>query len=438
MITKLFETFETLHTTSGRNAKRAVIAEVLTDERLKAIATEILQATYDPMVTYGVTVSKSLVPPSSPVSMGAEALMEHWGTTKSLLHDLSRRRITGSAAKQAVTNILSPLTADEQKWFIGIFNRNLRIAGVSTTTWSEFIDGLENPVSPQLCVPYDGSSFNEEWFAEEKLDGIRCLLVWNKEQNTVEVYSREGKPLHNHGHIDRAIMNAQIDSCVLDGELIADSFAETQKIVSTQTPHKDAHKVKFHVFDILSLDEWNNKKCVTPLRERKDRVFEVVDSIGDFDVVISVSYTIVTSSSHAEAYMAKMVSAGFEGIIIKKPNSYYEFAKTKIWQKLKPTADADLRIVGAVEGEHGAAGTLGALIVEGIANFGGNEYDVRSEVGTGFTAKDRVELWNQYRIGTLVGQIAEIRFQEVSQDQTTGKFSLRFPRYVRMRPDKTS
>lgn len=485
---QIFDYFDRIHATKGRNEKIKLIEELIalaeaTPTMLQTLR-EILQYTYDPYITFGVTVKAPTV--GTIESPNETNLEEHWIATKALFDKLANRELTGRAATTACQIILSQVPPNYMKWYVGMFNRNLRIAGVAAKTWAEYIDGLTNAIAPQLCEPFDNRTIDTPFFCEPKYDGIRAVFV-PREDGTVVALSREGKPIHNVEHIIAAIQKADANKIVLDGELFVTDFHTTQSITSTQTAHPLANTLVFYAFDAIPLSEWEAQEGKIPLFQRKQILQAVVDEINGIPrstreaqmaalkermsqsriftlsdeqtdagpvkldvrevepekitlipeidessfIVRFVPCRLIGSNHTSEALFREAVARGFEGIILKEHDCPYIFKRSKKWMKVKPTKDCDLPIIGAIEGEHGAAGTLGAIIIQGTVMFNDRPHKVTTKVGTGFTGKERKELWEAHQRGDLIGRMVQVTFQEPDIDG-----ALRFPSFQRMRDDR--
>lgn len=470
----IFEYFDRIHATKGRNEKikliEELIAEVSKTPWLMDSLREILQYTYDPYITFGVTVKE---PKQTLVeSLSDEELASHWVDTKATFDRLASRELSGRAATWAVQAILTRVPTNIRKWYVGMFNRNLRIAGVAASTWSKYVDGLTNNISPQLCDKFDNRTIDTPFFCEPKYDGIRAVFI-PREDGTVVALSREGKPINNVEHICAAIRKADANKVVLDGELFITDFHTTQSITSTQTPHPLANTLVFYAFDAIPLDEWNAQEGKIPLYQRKQILRAVVDEINgivrpapqhteriihlseedepivakelsperisnvpEIDessfIVRFVPCRLIGSNSTSEALFREAVARGFEGIILKEHDCPYIFKRSKRWMKVKPTADADLPVIAAIEGEERLVGSLGALVIQGTVMFNNRPYKVTTKVGTGFTDVQRKELWEAHQRGELIGRIVQVTYQEPDIDG-----ALRFPSFERLRDDRT-
>jgi DNA ligase-1 len=123
---------------------------------------------------------------------------------------------------------------------------------------------------------------------------------------------------------------------------------------------------------------------------------------------------------------AQAIAGGYEGIMIKDPDAYYECKRSTAWLKLKPFIEVSLEITDVEEGTGKNKGKLGALVCSG-------EDDGRTivvNVGSGFTDADRDRFYSAR--SSLPGNVVEVRADAITQNQD-GTYSLRFPRFLRFR-----
>jgi DNA ligase-1 len=128
---------------------------------------------------------------------------------------------------------------------------------------------------------------------------------------------------------------------------------------------------------------------------------------------------------------AAALAAGHEGVMLRKLDAPYKCGRSTfnegILVKVKRFNDQEARVVGVEEQMHNenerqrdafgrtkrstaqegktAAGVLGALVVVGV---GGDYAGVQFNVGTGFTAAQRVHLW-QHR-AKLTGELVTVKY----------------------------
>jgi len=236
--------------------------------------------------------------------------------------------------------------------------------------------------------------------ASTKLDGIRCCII-----NGVAV-SRTLKPIPNK-HIQELLSKPTYNG--LDGELILgdtthpDCFRRTTSAVMSHDKAIDGFT--YHVFDDFS----------DPTMPFVDRLQSVCDRVSEYpDFIQVVRHEWILNTEELLAYEQEKVEAGNEGIMIRSQHGAYKYGrsteKEQILLKVKRFSDSEAIVTGFEELCHNdnvatidatghakrsshqankrAAGTLGHLIVKDVVT------GVEFGVGTGFSANDRQEIWN--------------------------------------------
>jgi ATP-dependent DNA ligase len=290
---------------------------------------------------------------------------------------------------------------------------------------------------PMLCKTFDPEKHVIDpaigVLLEPKFDGLRCLVRIG--DNDIEAYSRNGKPFWNIDHILAEIRAraAEDDTSgwILDGELYTTDWNLSMGIVkSSKTKHPDAEKVKLHVWDLVSLDDWNKGAATRPLYDRKFSLAALFSNMQHVHIVPGrIAHTLEEAATIYQEYLA----AGYEGAILKRENSEYKLGvRSPDWLKWKDWTDADLTIVDAVEGVGKRTGKIGALMLKGKIEWRNKDYDVETEVGS-FRCDDAqlTEMLEMHKRQELVGLVAEIRFQDI-----TVEGACRFPVFYRLRTDK--
>jgi DNA ligase-1 len=249
---------------------------------------------------------------------------------------------------------------------------------------------------PMLADPVDLSILKYPVVVSPKLDGVRATIV------SGTLLSRSLKPFAN-----RALAALQSDY-PLDGELIvgapnsASCFRDTMKVISAfEAPIKD---LKFHIFDIVYEGSFAS------------RLHAAHAAIEGSEFMVPVPHAVMNNEAELLGYEEQALRAGFEGVMIRDPRGKYKFGRSTAREggllKMKQWVDAEGLVIGFEEQMHNAnelkqdalgyadrsshqanmvpMGTLGALICEGIKDF----RDQTFNVGTGFTAGARQEIWN--------------------------------------------
>jgi len=115
------------------------------------------------------------------------------------------------------------------------------------------------------------------------------------------------------------------------------------------------------------------------------------------------------------------VKHGFEGIVLKRKDSIYKTSRTKDWIKVKKFMSEDVLCVDIIK----------SIKNKDIISAVKFEYNNKiCKCGSGFT-KDERKLFAKHP-ELIVGKIIEVKYQEIGSNGC-----LRFPVFVRVRPDKS-
>jgi len=257
-----------------------------------------------------------------------------------------------------------------------------------------------------------------EWIIQPKYDGLRCLFFFENGKFK-KVLSRTGKPLFNIDYIGKEIEDiiTYPKDFVLDGEILGEDWNETSSIVKSSKTIKFSENIAFHAFDLISLSDFNNNLSKETLFYRlKD-----LQSLKETKHFTIVKHRSIDSKQDAWNKAKDYLKCGYEGAVIKRLDSQYQFKRTKDWLKLKFTDTYDIRIVDVIEGTGKYINTLGAF----TCIF----KDHTVNVGTGFDDITRHKFWNIRK--ELIGKYIEVEAQEITKEG-----SLRFPVFLRLRDDK--
>ena len=363
-----------------------------------------------------------------------------WPNFLQLAEALYRRELTGHAARDAIELAMGVATRDQWNYFFKlILQKDLR-CGVSEKTVNKVLKKFKDITSVpvfECMLAHDGanheSKITGKKLVEPKLDGVRCLTVIDYENQTVTQYTRNGKVLENFTHITDYLsqyINEFGRSMILDGEVVSHTFQDLMKQVHRKD-NVQAGDARLVLFDCLPLVEFKQGISVMGLRRRREFLKNWQNIFADSGFIEIVSQRefdldVLTDEIEFKDYNQEMVEAGYEGIMIKDPNSKYECKRSTAWLKQKPFIEVSLTVTGYEEGTGRNQSRLGALICEG-------EDDGKTicvNCGSGFSDDDRTELWTGR--DSLVGQVVEVRADAVTQNQD-GTYSLRFPRFKTFR-----
>ena len=440
-----------LNESDSRLHKEDVIKQALEASVLGSTNSQVflglLKACYNPYVTFGVK--------QIPETVGIIDAENPWTEFNELMVQLSQRRLTGHAARDAIQEMAERFDSNEWNTFLApVLKRDMR-AGISDKTINKITKGTDYEIPIFGCQLATNSEGRPEMKGtkrlEPKLDGVRALftVIPSDFGVTVVCYSRNGKVFENFGHIEDQIHDnwtkmvracnstdqgrSLIDGFVLDGEVIGNSFQELMRQARRKSDAQADDSV-LNIFDIIPLQDFRRGHWNAQLRKRialLDAIRPVIDTLPNVELLphIMVDLDTAAGKDQLERYAKDNVNAGFEGIMIKELEAPYQCKRSTDWMKWKPTITVDLEVVGVEEGTGRNLGRVGALVCAGVDD--GKEIHVN--VGSGFSDTDRDNLWADRNL--VIGRTCEILCDVITQNQD-GTYSLRFPRFVRFRDDK--
>jgi DNA ligase-1 len=428
-----------LESSNSRLHKESVIKEAFAAATVGSLNAEAFlyncYLAYNPFFVYGVRQVDETV--------GLTNRPNPWHDFWALCDTLRTRALTGNAARDAIRLLSEEFDSDEwNRMCRRVILKDLR-CGFSESTINKIVGKSKWAIpvfSCQLAVDSTKKPKNMTGIKrlEYKLDGVRMLAIVRRD--SVELMSRNGKPLINFPQIEKeileltklkAFLNQWLDDgFVLDGEVIGESFQQLMKQAQRKSDVETTDMI-YNIFDVIPLVDfergfWNMRQrnriqILEQLRPRLENSKCLQISEG-----ILVDLSMKEGNTTLQEYFEEALKLGYEGIMIKNMEAPYQTKRTDAWMKLKPTSTFDLVVVGLEEGTGKNEGRLGALVCEG-------EDDgklIRVNVGSGLTDEQRQQIWEDKE--TTIDMVVEVMADVVTQNQD-GSYSLRFPRFVRFR-----
>lgn len=270
-------------------------------------------------------------------------------------------------------------------------------------------------VKPMLAAPVNFNTLQFPTYASAKLDGIRGIII------NGQLRTRKLLPLPNI-HVQTMLSHKHIDGW--DGELIVgkpnapDVWPKTSSGLMKREgmPH-----YTFWVFDNYLVDGGYEKRLKELLRAATLYIRNTMQ-------ICVLPQKLLNNMEELEKFEADVVSAGFEGVILRNPQSPYKFGRATVKEqylmKLKRYQDAEGIVIGFVEeqmnnneakkdelgytkrssskaGKTGK-GSLGAFVLKDP------ESGLEFNVGTGMTAAQRAEFWERRK--GLLGALVKYKF----------------------------
>ncbi len=314
---------------------------------------------------------------------------------------------------------------------------------------------LFRPISVMLANPAEDAleltaSFPGGAIAEDKYDGIRAQV--HKQGARVEFYSRTLDRITEFPELASTFRRISGDF-ILDGEILAWRDGRALPF-STLQPRLGRNQfdlfatadapIIFMAFDILQKD--GHSLLEVPLSERRHQLESLASKNGDSELRLAQSVFCETPGQYNEAFEGAL-RRGNEGLIVKATGSLYlPGRRGRYWLKWKkPLATLDV-VVTAVEYGHGKR--HGVLSDYTFAIRDGEKLLDIGKAYSGLTDSEIRELTDcflQNTSGREGGKlqvhptvVLEVAFNNMQKSRRhESGFALRFPRIVRLRPDKT-
>jgi len=393
-----------------------------------------------------------------------------------------------SLGEEAIAKAFGAAPADVKRanMLLGDIGRTLRLA--VTGGLAEARLRLFHPIGFMLASPAKNAEQAFTYFdhaaVEDKYDGIRAQAHMLPCESGVRLFSRTLDEVTESFPELVAPLSAFAEALVLDGEIVAWDAAEHRALPFSRLQKRLGRKkvseaiqcevpVAYVIFDVLYAG--NELVIDLPLRERGvllDRVFaatrrpvatattdsqrrltfepavEVQAHVMPAAQVIRAPVAHADSPQHLAAMFEKARERGNEGLMIKDlESSYTPGRRGRAWLKLKrELATLDV-VVTAVEWGHGKRAN-----VLSDYTFAVREGDRLLNVGkaySGLTDAEIGKMTQWFLEHTIADQgfvrlvepriVLEVAFNAVMRsDRHESGFTLRFPRILRLRDDKSS
>ncbi len=420
--------FEQLASNASRNYKIEQLEANRNNEQLR----EVVRLALDPFTQFYIRkIPKYKCEATKPASLNF-ALNE--------LYTFSSRSVTGNAAIDRLSNLLSALSEDDAKVIERIIQKDLK-CGVALSTANAVWTGLLKDYPVMLCSQFEQKLVDKVKFpalVQTKMDGMRFNAI--VQDGKVEYRSRNGKEIQLLGNLDADFIALAGDvDCVFDGELLV---KQDGKILDRQTGNgilnkankgtisqAEAEKVCATVWDVIPYLYFVDGECPVNYGKRWDSLCKLVDKNQPTKVGLVDSWEVETYEE-AKTLFEGLLADGQEGIILKDKNGIWENKRAKHQIKFKGEMECDLEIIAVEEGTGKYAGKLGAVVCRSRPEDG--KY-LTVNVGSGFNDAHRTDLWAIR--DQLIGKIVAVKYNMRSKNKA-GEESLFLPIFVEVRDDK--
>lgn len=424
----IFAVVGALERTSGTNDKVALLREFMEDPDFRLV----LRLTYDPMTTYGVTVSEKYPAGTMEWDLKTIGLLEH----------LADRSLTGNLAKDAIAFEFMRLEPFSQELLRRVINRDLKV-GINAKLINRAVKGTIAITPYMRCsLPKDVNLSTWPWttgvISQIKADGMFANIskIYNKapiiqsrkgqlydsfkfKQLLDETYKYMFNGFQYHGELlvkrDGIILPRKTGNGILNRVLKGGDFLDNEEPI-------------YHAWDAVPLEYANTG---TRYDESYDhRLGRLHSSLGIYEnaAITLIETRIVHSLEEAIDHYNSARERGYEGTIIKKPSAIWRDGDSLEQVKMKAEKEADLEVLGMNPGTGKNEDTFGSLRC--VTSDRGLEVNV-----SGFTDDDRREIYDNFE-AEWKHHIISVKFNEVIKSKTSDLYSLFLPRFDEKRTDK--
>ena len=426
--------FEELAATSSRLEKEALLAARRDDVLVK----RVVQLALDPFTQFYIRKIPKYSRNDRPALDLGYAIDE--------LSKLSRREVTGNAAIEHLTDLLSRLEQDDAKVLERIIRKDLR-CGVSDATANKTWPALVSEYPCMLASGFDQKLVDKlQWPAlvQLKLDGMRFNAIVRN--GTVEFRSRNGKELNIPNRLFEEsfveLMKHYGTDMVFDGELlIVDGSGRPvprqtgngilSKSIKGTMSEAEALDIRATLWDAIEFETFERGRDDEPYNIRMAKLSNAISYVKGVHAPVGHFIDLVWSKKvdtidQAKKIFEDFLAKGEEGTILKALDMPWENKRSKKQIKFKGELECDLLCVDWEEGTGKNEGRMGALVLESA------DGKLRVNVGTGFSDEQRDNLTKK----NTLNRVVSIKYNSKIQDKNSGNVSLFLPVFVELREDK--
>lgn len=227
--------------------------------------------------------------------------------------------------------------------------------------------------------------FQKGVYIQPKLDGIRCLVIYDPDTDKIILLSREAKQFTWLNHLrdgaykvlkpiwstgKRIILDCEIYAFQIQGEMIIKGTTKNKKVEyfkSNEFLDKDAkfqyissasrtnrtvpqtleEQLQLHVFDIIDLDNLNMNQ--DERFEKRDYIFTCIDKIKHLiDLpLVKVETVTIHFEKDIELIHNMYLDQGYEGVVLRAKDLKYQFGvRSKKLRKHKNFIDTEFVVTG--------------------------------------------------------------------------------------------
>ncbi|MEM1610352.1 MAG: ATP-dependent DNA ligase [Sulfolobales archaeon] len=369
------------------------------------------------------------------------------------------------------------------------YNLRADLGNIASILAREGIEALKElkpevgiPIRPMLAERLDNAreileKVGGKAIAEYKYDGERAQI--HKKGDQVYIFSRR---LENITHqypdvVEMVKKHVKAREAIVEGEIVAidpetGDMRPFQELMHRKRKHDVSdiakkYPVVVRLFDALYVD--GQDLTGAPLPQRREILERIVEQSQSFSIA---NYIVTDDPEELDRFFLKALEDGCEGIVVKAIHQkaiYQAGARGWLWIKYKRDYKSemidsvDLVVVGAFYGRGRRAGLFGTVLLAAY-DPQNDVFKTVCKVGTGFTDQDLAEMNKMLQpliinhrhprvvsdIEPDVWVVPQLVMEVIGAELTLSPLhtcckdavrkgagvSIRFPRFIRWRPDK--
>jgi hypothetical protein len=445
--------FDNIRNTSSTNEKIKILKGF--DSNIDLIK-EILEKTYDKVKwTYSLS-TKSI---NKALSIKPDFSSQHILFSDALksLEKFSSRQLTGNSAISFLSTLFHSLEDHDKKLLINILDRDLKI-NMGRTQINKVFKNLITKPPYMRCGLFTEKTSSKIIMTKEnpailqlKADG--SYLAVTVDSGNVSFQSRSGE------YKDFPILESYFKS-LSDGVYIGELLVSSDVIPTSSTDNLDFFKkplneivldralgngelnkllvdrndkkIFIQLWDKISLIEYKDSKHQdkTIVREKYiDRFNSLINTNINSPYIKIIDTHFIDNINVAKKITSDWMQDGLEGSILKCSSGIFKDHTSPKQLKLKVIVDAEVRVIGFVEGKKGTKRekTFGAILFET------DDKKIKGSV-SGFTDSQLTEI-NSNR-NDFLNKIITVEFNDLTKGQKNSHYAFSHPRFIEFRNDK--
>ncbi len=448
-LTPVLEKLKTVGATASKNDKLELLREYLKDGLFNLVVRYTLQ----PTLRYHC----KKLPPYQPTDK-----VFHIKELFKKLNYLAAQPGASDADKEDLAEIASSFGEDTWEVVHRIVQKKLKCGATAASINRAAGERLIKIVAYMRCKTHEHiKNMTFPLLAQLKADGQFCYMIIDKDAK-FKFMTRNAKTVFQLEHLHKELHHlTKHREQVYHGELVVydENFEKflprkegngiLNSCMQKSCDPAVLERIVFRVWDVVSEYDFWNGRCDTGYRERFSTCSERVITLNNKRYFETVKSKYVQNIAEADEYYVQLRQEGEEGCILKHDHAGWKncTSGSKDMCKMKEIKEAELRYIGWEYGDsEGKYRTvIGSLLCESecgklkvsVSGLTDKQRGVKGYETLANGEEVAIPDPKQFdRWDSFEGDILEVEYNEVIQDDRTKVYSLFLPRIVDFRNDK--